>query len=200
MRHMAYAEQPEIRNIRTTSHKKNIKTANQRIARTRRQRGYNWEDTLVKRFNAVEGWKAFRLGSPSVGLPDILAVSTKSNIIYTIEAKSGTNTTLRVPFDQIQRCLKWIHTFELYQTRKMVVAFKFSSKKRIGTGKYEHRELREYFKVWDEKYPVTDFICTYDGDTYAMSEGKRHTLNLESCVMPFVKTSRHAARSNTSLM
>ncbi|SHO46661.1 Resolvase, Holliday junction-type [Nitrosotalea sinensis] len=183
---MVLAEYPEL-DKKVPVRNKNRKTVNQRIARTRRQRGYHWEDTLVKRFNAVEGWKAFRLGSPSVGLPDILAVSTKENVIYTIEAKSGTNTTLRVPFDQIQRCLKWIHTFELYQTRKMVVAFKFSSKKRIGTGKYEHRELREYFKIWDEKYPVTDFICTYDGDTYAMTEGKRLPLNLESCVMPFIK-------------
>ena len=181
------SEQPELYTVKDIPRKKNSKKTNQRIARTRRQRGYNWEDTLVKRFNAVEGWKAFRLGSPSVGLPDILAVSTRENVIYTIEAKSGTNTTLRVPFDQIQRCLKWIHTFELYETRRMIVAFKFSSKKRIGTGKYEHRELREFFKIWDEKYPVTDFICTYEGDTYAMSEGKRQPLKLEPCVMPFVK-------------
>ena len=33
-----------------------------KIAQTRRQRGYNWEDTLVKRFNKLENWKAFRLG------------------------------------------------------------------------------------------------------------------------------------------
>lgn len=158
---------------------------NQRIARTRRQRGYNWEDTLVKRFNLVEGWKAFRLGSPSVGLPDILAVSTRENIIYAIEAKSGTNTTLYVPYDQILRCLKWIRVFELYRTRKMVIAFKFSSKKRIGTGKYEHRELREYYKIWDESYPVTDFVCTYDGVTYSLLDGKRKQLPLKDCSMPF---------------
>src|SRR5690242_12325822 len=100
---------------------------NKKIARTRRQRGYNWEDTLVKRFNAAHGWKAFRLGSPSVALPDILAVSTSANTIFTIEAKSGTGTTLPVPYDQITRCLKWINTFELYQTRKMILAFKFLS-------------------------------------------------------------------------
>ncbi|HZS73109.1 MAG TPA: resolvase, partial [Candidatus Nitrosotalea sp.] len=81
-------EQTELNAIKTVQRKKNSKKTNQRIARTRRQRGYNWEDTLVKRFNAVDGWKAFRLGSPSVGLPDILAVSTRENVIYTIEAKS----------------------------------------------------------------------------------------------------------------
>ena len=161
------------------------RTDNQRIARTRRQRGYHWEDTLVKRFNSTDGWKAFRLGSPSVGLPDILAVSTKDNTIYTIEAKSGTNTTLYVPFDQILRCLKWIHTFELYKTRKMIIAFKFLSKKRIGKGKYEPRELREYYKIWDESYPVTNFVCTYDGTTYATQNGTRIQLNLKDCFMPF---------------
>jgi Holliday junction resolvase len=190
---------PELNNTEAKIRKKNSRKTNQRISRTRRQRGYNWEDTLVKRFNSVEGWKAFRLGSPSVGLPDILVVSTKENTIYTIEAKSGTNTTLRVPFDQIERCLKWIHTFELYKTRKMIIAFKFSSKKRIGTGKYEHRELREYFKIWDERYPVTDFICTYAGDTHAMSEGKRSTLDLQDCVMPFNKK-QVLTKPNTSLM
>ena len=51
------------------------KSKNQKIARIRRQRGYNWEDTLVKRFNSLENWKAFRLGSPSVALPDVLILN-----------------------------------------------------------------------------------------------------------------------------
>jgi len=77
---------------------------NKKIARTRRQRGYNWENTLVKRFNSLSDWKAFRLGSPSVALPDVLVVSNSNSTIFTIEAKSGTGTTLQVPFDQIIRC------------------------------------------------------------------------------------------------
>ena len=158
---------------------------NKKIARTRRQRGYNWEDTLVKRFNALDGWKAFRLGSPSVALPDILAVSTSENTIFTIEAKSGTGTTLYVPYDQIMRCLKWIHTFELYNTRKTIIAFKFLSKKRIGTGKYEHRQLREFYKSWNELNQITDFVCTYEGETYALVNGKRQKLVLEDFKMPF---------------
>ncbi len=76
------------------------KKDNGKIQRTRRQRGYFWEDTLVKRFNALDGWKAFRLGSPSVALPDILAVNNESSTIFTIEAKSGTAARLPVPFDQ----------------------------------------------------------------------------------------------------
>ena len=160
---------------------------NKKIAKTRRQRGYNWEDTLVKRFNALDGWKAFRLGSPSVALPDILVVSSEENTIFTIEAKSGTGTTLQVPDDQIIRCLKWNHTFERYGTRKMIIAFKFLSKKRIGVGKYEHRQLREFYKTWNESNEITDFVCTYEGETYALVDGKRRILELEDCQMPFIK-------------
>ena len=176
-------------NIKKTTKSKlqsNLKSEqNKKIARTRRQRGYAWEDTLVKRFNALDGWKAFRLGSPSVALPDVLAVSSSANTIFTIEAKSGTGTTLQVPYDQIMRCLKWIHTFELYKTRKMIIAFKFLSKKRIGTGKYEHRQLREHYKIWDESNKITDFVCTYEGKTYALVNGERQQLVLHDYAMPF---------------
>jgi Holliday junction resolvase len=158
---------------------------NKKIARTRRQRGYNWEDTLVKRFNALSDWRAFRLGSPSVALPDILAVNNDQSIIYTIEAKSGTGTTLQVPFDQIIRCLNWTNHFEVYKKRKVVLAFKFLSKKRIGVGKYENRQLREFYKVWDESEKIIDFVCTYGGDTYAIKDGKRQKLVLTDYEMPF---------------
>ena len=32
----------------------------------------------------------------------------------------------------------------MYKTRKVILAFKFLSKKRIGTGLYEKRELKEF--------------------------------------------------------
>ena len=162
-----------------------IKKINKKIARTRRQRGYNWEDTLVKRFNSIKSWKAFRLGSPSVALPDVLSVNNVASTIFTIEAKSGTGTTLFVPFDQIERCLNWINTFRVYQKREVILAFKFLSKKRIGTGKYEKRELREFYKVWDKKKNVIDFVCTYDGKTYALKNGKQKKLVLKDFLMPF---------------
>lgn len=158
---------------------------NQKIARTRRQRGYNWEDTLVKRFNILPEWKAFRLGSPSVSLPDILAVNNNQSIIFTIEAKSGTGTTLQVPFDQIIRCLNWTNHFEIYKTRKVILAFKFLSKKRIGVGKYENRQLREFYKVWDESKKIVDCVCTYDGATYAVKDRDRQKLVLKDYQMPF---------------
>ncbi len=158
---------------------------NKKIAKTRRQRGYHWEDTLVKRFNALEDWKAFRLGSPSTALPDVLAVNTEKSSIFSIEAKSGTVSSLPVPADQIKRCLRWADTFDIYNNRKVILAFKFLSKKRIGLGQYESRELREFFKVWDENMDITDCICTYEGKTYAMINGKRKEIDLLDYSMPF---------------
>ena len=152
--------------------KQNPLKDNKKIARTRRQRGYNWEDTLVRRFNSAENWKAFRLGSPSIALPDVLAVNTQSSMIFTIEAKSGTGTSLPVPYDQIERCQAWIKTFDIYKNRKVLLAFKFLSKKRIGQGQYEHRELREFYKIWDESKKITDCVCTYEGEVFAKIDGK----------------------------
>ena len=166
-----------------------------KIAKTRRQRGYQWEDTLVKRFNKMDDWKAFRLGSPSVALPDILSVNNKDSILYTLEAKSGTGTTLTVPSDQIIRCLNWTNNFEVYEIRHVILAFKFLSKKRIGVGEYEKRELREFYKVWDPKKTPTDMVCRYDGSTYALREGKKKNLTLEDYEMPFV--SRHQKNTNS---
>ena len=168
----------------------NTKSLNfKKIAQTRRQRGYNWEDTLVKRFNRMDNWKAFRLGSPSVALPDILCVNNKESALFTIEAKSGTGTTLTVPYDQIIRCLNWTNNFEVYATRQVVLAFKFLSKKRIGVGEYERRELREFYKVWNQRKKPTDIVCKYDGTTYALKDGQKKKFFLKDYLMPF--TTKH---------
>ncbi len=166
----------------------------QRAVKTRKQRGYQWEDTVVKRFNNTKNWKAFRLGSPSTGLPDVLAVNTKESTIYSIEAKSGTSTSLAVPFDQIERCLQWTRTFDIYRKKQVLLAFKFLSKKRVGLRKYENRELREYFKIWDESLDITDCVCTYDGRFFVRSEGKRKEYKLKEAKMPFKTKQRHGVK------
>ena len=166
---------------------------NQKAARIRRQRGYQWEDTIVKRFKSTVNWRAFRLGSPSITLPDVLAVNTTNSTIFTIEAKSGTSTSLPVPADQIERCLDWIKTFDIYKKRKVLLAFKFLSKKRIGVGEYESRELREYFKIWDESLEISDCVCTYEGKFFAKIEGTKKELFLKECKMPFKTKQRTGA-------
>ena len=165
-------------------------TKTQKISRIRRQRGYQWEDTLVKRFNKLDNWKAFRLGSPSVALPDILSLNNEDSIIFTIEAKSGTSTSLTVPFDQIIRCMNWTENFKVYQTRQVILAFKFLSKKRIGNSLYEKRELREFFKVWNTKLTPIDIVCKYDGTTYGLINGKRKSIKLKDYRMPFKEKKR----------
>ena len=165
-------------------------TKTQKISRIRRQRGYHWEDTLVKRFNRLDNWKAFRLGSPSVALPDILSLNNDDSIIFTIEAKSGTSTSLTVPSDQIVRCMNWTENFKVYQTREVILAFKFLSKKRIGNSLYEKRELREFFKVWDTTRTPIDIVCKYDGTTYGLNKGKRKSIKLKDYRMPFKERKR----------
>ena len=169
------------------------KKKNEKSARMRRQRGYQWEDTIVKRFNSTKKWKAFRLGSPSIALPDVLAVNNDESSIFTIEAKSGTSTSLAVPADQIERCLHWTKTFEVYENRKVLLAFKFLSKKRTGQGTYESRELREFFKVWDENLKITDCVCGYDGRFFAKIDGSRKEVFLDEEIMPFKTKQPHSA-------
>ena len=183
-----------LRIITIMKQKKIMKKSNHRnAAKTRRQRGYQWEDTIVKRFKKAENWKAFRLGSPSVALPDVLAVNTVKSAIFTIEAKSGTSTTLPVPADQIERCLEWIKTFDIYKHKQVLLAFKFLSKKRIGVGTYKNRELREFFKIWDENLEITDCICTYDGKIFSKINGEKKELFLKECNMPFKTNQRTSA-------
>jgi Holliday junction resolvase len=184
----------KIGTVTVLKNTKKEKSKNHRkAAHTRRQRGYHWEDTIVKRFNSAENWNAFRLGSPSTALPDVLAVNTKESTIFTIEAKSGTTMSLPVPADQIERCLKWINTFDIYKKRKVLLAFKFLSKKRIGLGTYESRELREFYKVWDTSIDITNCSCSYDGKTFAQINGERKEVNLEDYDMPFKTKFRTSA-------
>ena len=177
---------PESRTITFLKNKQKEKSKNHgKAAHTRRQRGYHWEDTIVKRFNSIENWNAFRLGSPSTALPDVLAVNTLESSIFTIEAKSGTSMSLPVPADQIERCLKWVKIFDIYKKRNVILAFKFLSKKRIGLGIYESRELREFYKIWDESISITNCTCNYEGKVFAQIDGQRKEIYLEDYKMPF---------------
>ncbi len=172
-----------------TTNKTSSSENNRIAARTRRQRGYQWEDTLVKRFNSQKDWHAFRLGSPSVGLPDILAVNKKTKHLIVIEAKSGSGNVLFVPTEQVERCLSWTDTFSLYKKRYVILAYKFNSKMRIGSGQYKHRELREFYKVRSPRSKPIECICTYDGKFYTKRKGqhKIHKTQIKDaeCIMPF---------------
>ncbi len=116
-----------------------------RTNRTRRQRGYSFEYELVKRINSCNGWRAIRLGSPSVSLPDVIAVNNTRGVMLAIEAKSTSTDTIKVPIEQVARCINWLNLFTRYRYRNAILALKFMSKKWKKADTYEHRELQEYY-------------------------------------------------------
>lgn len=137
-----------------------------------RGRGYLWESTLVKRFQSTKNWDARRLGGSSTGLPDIVATDRKTSKpihLVTIEAKSGTRTVLEVREDQIKRCFTVCDFFSAYYYRWVVLAFKFSRKKRIRK-EFETRDLREYFVLVSNRLPsliemnINHVWCNYEGE------------------------------------
>ncbi|MEM2919540.1 MAG: hypothetical protein QW776_02010 [Candidatus Nitrosocaldus sp.] len=123
--------------------------------RTRRQRGYSFEHELVRRINSCNGWKAIRLGSPSVSLPDVIAVNNAKGIMLAIEAKSTSTDTIKVPIEQVARCINWLNLFTRYRHRYVILALKFMSKKWKKAYTYEHRELQEYYWLWDDATTTT---------------------------------------------
>ena len=149
-----------------------------RTSKTRRQRGYAWEDTLVKRLRS-KGWKAFRLGSPSTGLPDVVATNTELDTILAIEAKSGTTNMLIVEYDQIMRCINWLDAFDVYSNRYPILAFKFLSKKWKSMNNYKRRKKQEYLKIWNNNIKSGDVICKYDGTILLSDNNNKMEIILE---------------------
>ncbi|MFN4336391.1 MAG: hypothetical protein ACK4FV_02275 [Candidatus Nitrosocaldus sp.] len=124
--------------------------------RTRRQRGYSFEYELVRRINSCNGWRAIRLGSPSVSLPDVIAVNNSKGIMLAIEAKSTSTDTIKVPIEQVARCVNWLNLFTRYRHRNAILALKFMSKKWKKAYTYEYRELQEYYYwLWNDATTTT---------------------------------------------
>lgn len=160
------------------------------MGNTSRSRGYNFEYILVKRFNSLGTWYARRLGGSSTGFPDIVAVNNNERRLLTFEAKAGTSDNLYVPPDQIERCAKILDIFRLYENRFAILAFKFMNKRRLreAESEYEHREIREYYKVVNDLF-VKDKIptvkCTYDGRTFVILDHVVKPIKLPDYIMPF---------------
>src|SRR5512136_2617921 len=128
------------------------------VARIRKSRGQGFERDLVKRYRAV-GWWSYRTGGNSAYLPDVMSTNDETGELDVIEAKAGAKDHLYVDWDQIRRDIFLINGFKRYPNRRIILAFKFLSKKRKGDG-YEQRQLREYYKLMpEEKWKV------YEGKT-----------------------------------
>ena len=81
--------------------------------------------------------------------------------------------------------MNWTENFTVYKTRNVIFAFKFLSKKRVGKGEYEQRELREYYKIWNVRKQPIDIVCKYDGTVYGLKNGNKINLHLKDYQMPF---------------
>lgn len=160
------------------------------MTNVRRSRGYNFEYNLVKRLN-IGKWMARRLGGSSTGLPDIVAVNNTDSILLSIEAKSGTSSSIYVPNDQIGRCFLITQMFKAYSNRYIILAFKFMRKKRQMIGgkiTYKPRKIKEYYKIIKFKKEPTSFPvikCNYNGDTFAIYKTKIKKVRLKDFNMPF---------------
>lgn len=102
-----------------------------KVNKTRRQRGYSFEKSIVNNFNNMDGWDARRLGGSSTGLPDVVATNNDKSILYSIECKSGEGNILTIPRDQIERCFEITDKFlKVYKNRYVSFAFKFKGNKK----------------------------------------------------------------------
>ena len=107
-----------------------------KISRTRKQRGYNFEYSIVNAFNDHHSkqWHARRLGGSSTGLPDVVATNKAKSVLYAIEAKSSESNIIYIPRDQIERCIDITEKFlTAYDNRYVVFAFKFKGYKKKKT-------------------------------------------------------------------
>ena len=124
------------------------------MSNVRARRGYAFETHMVELLESA-GWKARRLGSPSIKLPDVLAINNQTNTVCAIECKSGISASLVVPADQIARCMEMVEDLGAYKNRLTVLAFKF-------VGENQDRKLKYVFLLWNDSVPA-DTRCSYDG-------------------------------------
>lgn len=103
--------------------------------------GYRFENRLARRYNA-SGWRAWRLGASSLGLPDILAVNSTKMHVHELKSTT-TKRAVRIPAHQIERCLDIASSFARYDGRVVLSA-------RFG-------RVAEYHCIWNgtEPEPVT---------------------------------------------
>lgn len=104
-----------------------------------RQRGYAFENWIVKEIGSYPYWGCRRLGGSSTGLPDVMASYAKTvpenkhasimkwkTIIMAIEAKEGEDNTLYVEREQIKRCYAAITAlWQSIDDKWILLAFKF---------------------------------------------------------------------------
>jgi len=157
-----------------------MKKDNKKINKTRRQRGYAFENYIVNTFNDISGWSSKRLGSPSVQLPDVMCVNDYYKTIIAIEAKSTVQNYAYVPADQIERCRNWVNMFGIYDSKYVVLAFKFGQTLQIIKNQSVSRKLRYHYKIFPHKrFSPSEIRADYDGNVMIKSTDNWMDANLE---------------------
>lgn len=135
------------------------------MSNLKRQRGYYWETKLVEIFTNL-GFHTIRLGGTTSTMPDVSAHKDDSNLIISIECKSGISNSLIVPKDQLVRCMEWCKTWGLYKNKIVILAFKFARKDVKGN----KRKGKQFLKIWNWNLESSDVKCSYDGKSFVKYE------------------------------
>ena len=114
-----------------------------KVSKTRRQRGYAFEDKVRGFFNRIDGEQYFhcrRLGGSSTGLPDLVITYNHpmaEEVIIAMECKSVKDRWVaEIPADQIYRCIDTLKVLEGGYRRKYVgFGFKFGVSEKQGRKK-----------------------------------------------------------------
>lgn len=135
-----------------------------KVNRTRRNRGYSFETSIVHKVNDIAYWSARRLGGASTYLPDVI-ITNYDGAALTLECKSThEKKDLYIPPDQVLRCIDTLSLFSYYRVKNVVFAFKF--------GQSKGNKLKEYFfycndglleKIIDNLDKLNFIKCTRNG-------------------------------------
>ena len=102
-----------------------------KVNRTRRTRGYTFEDKIRKKVNEIDNqrlWYCRRLGGSSTGLPDlVITFNQYMGALVAMECKSTKDKyVLEIPADQVWRCVDVLDVFGMYGCKWVCFAFYFA--------------------------------------------------------------------------
>lgn len=111
-----------------------------KVNKTRRNRGYTFEDKIRKKVNEIDNqrlWHCRRLGGSSTGLPDlVITFNQYMGALVAMECKSTKdNYVLEIPADQVQRCIDVLDVFGMYGCKSVGFGFYFAKSEKCKRDK-----------------------------------------------------------------
>ena len=150
-----------------------------------RQRGYAFENWLVKEVSGYPYWGARRLGGSSTGLPDVMMSYAKlikplpekdyqefQSIIVATECKEGESNTLYVEREQVRRAYAAITAlWQSIDSKWILLAFKFLRNQTQYKARTQtltrfvlipYMDIYEWLKSNTDKYKELKILFRYD--------------------------------------